>query len=78
MKKAKVIKLYRISRLFDQYKAKDVHRIGHIRQYFDRIAVILHRPVNVYTATFHRWSGNLWIPAILQCAFRAKLTVTTA
>ena len=78
MKKAKVKKLYRISWLFDQYKAKDVYRIGYIRQYFDRIAVILHRAVNVYTTAFHRWSGNHWIPAILQCAFRAKLTVTTA
>ena len=72
-----VKKLYRIFRLFDQYKAKDVHRVGYILQYFNRIAVILHRAVNVYTAAFHRWSGNLLIPAILQCAFRTKLTVTT-
>ena len=76
--KTKVKKLYRISRLFDQYKAKDVHCIGYILQYFNRITVILHRAVNVYTAAFHRWSGNRWIPALLQCAFRAKLAVTTA
>jgi hypothetical protein len=53
MKKSEVEKLYRISRLFDQYEAKEIHRVGYVLQYFNTIAVIPHRAVNVYAAAFH-------------------------
>jgi hypothetical protein len=53
MKKIQGGKIIPITRLFDQYKAKDIHRVGYVLQYFNTIAVIPYSAINVYAAAFH-------------------------